>query len=82
MLGFERSEEAVSDNLIEGAETLFGVKYPSGYRTMIREFSGAHGAVDFRVDRPSPGFDYCSVGLIHSLNPCNSDSVYSLMART
>ena len=80
MLGFECSEEFVSDNLIVGAETLFGVKFPETYCTMIREYSGAFGDVEFRVDRASPGFDYCSVGLVLSLNPCNRNSIYSVMA--
>jgi len=80
MLGFERSEESVSDNVIDGAETLLGVRFPDAYRAMIREYSGAFGDVEFRVDRPSPGFDYCSVGLLHSLNPCSRNSIYSVMA--
>ena len=80
MLGFERSEEIVSDNLIEGAEILFGIKYPVRYREIIRGYSGSWGDVWFRVDRSSPGFDYCSLGLIHSLNPCHRNNTYSVMA--
>jgi len=80
MLGFELSEESVPDHFIDSAEKLFGVRYPDAYRTIIREYSGAFGDVDFRVDRPSSGFDYCSIGLIHSLKPWNRNSVYSLLA--
>ena len=80
LLGFEPSDEEIPDHVIDGAEMLFGVKYPATYRQLIREFSGSYGDVDFRVDRPSPGFDYCSVGLILSLLPCSSESVYGTLS--
>lgn len=80
MLGFELSEESISDSVIDGAEILFGVKYPEACCRMIRDHSGAFGDIDFRVDRPLPGFDVCTMGLVHSLNPCSRNSVYSIMA--
>lgn len=80
MLGFQRTEEDVPDNVIEAVEQLFGIRYPDAYRVMIRDFSGAHGDVEFRVDRPESGFDVCSVGLLYSLLPWSTNSVYSVLS--
>lgn len=80
MLGFEPSDEVTTDNMIAGAETLLGIAYPQAYREMVSQFGGAHGDAEFRMDRPYPGFDYCGIGLIHSLNPCSPSSVFSLMS--
>jgi hypothetical protein len=80
MLGFQPSDEQITDNVLEGAEMLLGIRYPGAYREIIREFSGASGDVEFRVDRPSPGFDVCGVGLLHSLLPWSSESVDSRLS--
>ena len=80
MLGFQHTDEDVSDGVIEAAEKLFDIRYPDAYRTIIRDFSGAHGDVEFRVDALEPGFDFCSVGLIYSLLPWCADSIYSVLS--
>ncbi|MBW3597320.1 MAG: SMI1/KNR4 family protein [Planctomycetes bacterium] len=58
---------------------LLGVRFPESYRQMIRRFSGSYGDADIRIDRPSGGFDRCSIGLILSLLPHNPDSIYGVM---
>ncbi len=80
MLGFEPSGEFVPDHVIDGASKLFNIEFPVEYVDVLRRFSGAHGDVDFRVDRPTPGFDYCGIGLVLSILPWGSrPSVYSVM---
>ncbi|NEQ97691.1 MAG: SMI1/KNR4 family protein [Cyanothece sp. SIO2G6] len=66
--------------MIAGAEILLGITYPQAYRNLILEFGGAYGDAEFSLDQPSPGFDYCSISIIHSLNPCSQSSIYALMA--
>jgi hypothetical protein len=79
MLGFEPTDEAITDTVIDGAQMILGVNFPDAYRKMIREFSGAHGDVECRVDRPSPGFDTIGIGLLHSLHSWNPESLYDVL---
>jgi hypothetical protein len=80
MLGFEKREVPLADHLITGAETVFGISYPAAYRKTIKHFGGCYGSVDFRVDRSSPGFDYCNFGLILSLSPWDDGSIYEAVS--
>lgn len=80
MLGFEQSSENVSDEQLSGAEQLLGVKFPVEYREEVQNFGGSFGDVAFLVDRPSEGFDRCSIGLLLSLLPQSRNSIYRVMA--
>lgn len=79
MLGFDKPEHPLQDHQLCGAETLLGITFPDAYRTLVREFGGAYGDVDFDVEFPSPGFETCSMGLLLSLDPCSRDSIWSRM---
>ena len=80
MNGFEPSGEPITDDHIAGSERLLGIVFPDSYAAMIRRFSGSYGEAEIRVDRPSGGFEHCSVGLILSLLPHSRDSIYGAMS--
>lgn len=80
MLGFEKRDVPLADHLINGAEITFGIKYPQTYRAMIKDYSGSSGSIDFRIDRPSPGYDYGNIGLLLSLAPWDDETVYQLVS--
>ena len=80
MLGFEPSTETINDDQIDGAEQLLAVEFPASYRALVKNYGGGSGEVDFLVDRPSGGFDRCSIGLLLSLLPQSRNSVYQIMS--
>ncbi|MET3928812.1 hypothetical protein ABIE51_000699 [Lysobacter sp. OAE881] len=79
LVGFEQSDTGIDDRVINGAELLLGVQFPSGYRRIALAFDGAFGDLDF----PLPGTGrraQASIGHWLSLIPWRSSSVWSWLA--
>lgn len=75
--GFERAERPASAEQVAGAERLLGVRFPSGYAQVLREFAGANGDAVFQFPESSATG---SIGLWLSPLPWERNSLWSTVS--
>lgn len=77
MLTWTTTQEPLADAILEAAELILGVELPATYRALAQRYPGGYPerANDIEVRHGSSSWKSC-VGVLLSLDPRHSDSVY------